>query len=88
MSEEKVPIITDRKEIYEKCENMEQLFDKYYLPLLIKHFEEIYELQQENQQLKEQINILECLIESLKLGVTLNSKQEALLDKIMLGSDK
>ena len=88
MNEEKVPIITDRKEIYEKCENMQQLFDKYYLPLLIKHFEEIYELQQENQQLKEQINNLKCLIESLRLGVTLNSKQEDLLDKIMLGSDK
>lgn len=35
---------------------MEQLFDKYYLPLLDKHYSKTYELRQENKQLKEVID--------------------------------
>lgn len=46
------------------------------------------ELTNENKGLKEQINNLECLVESIKLGVTLNQKQEKLLDKILFRSDK
>lgn len=42
----------------------------------------------ENQKLKEQISNLECLVESIKLGVTLNQYQEDLLDKILFRSDK
>ncbi len=42
----------------------------------------------ENQQLKKQISDLECLVESIKLGVTLNKKQEKLLDKILFRSEK
>ena len=53
MNEENIPVITDREELYDKCENMEQLFDKYYLPLLDKHYSKTYKLQQENKQLKE-----------------------------------
>ena len=52
MSEDKVLVITDKEELYDKCENIEQLFDKYYLPLLDIHYKKIYQLQQENQQLK------------------------------------
>lgn len=59
MNKENIPVITDREELYDKCENMEQLFDKYYLPLLDKHYSKIYELQQENQQLKEQLEASE-----------------------------
>lgn len=55
MNKENIPVITDREELYDKCENMEQLFDKYYLPLLYKHYSKVYELQQENNQLKEQL---------------------------------
>lgn len=33
--------------------------------------------------LKNQIKMLECLIESIKLGVTLNKSEEDLLDKIL-----
>lgn len=55
MNEEKVLTITDKEELYDKCENMEDLFDKYYLPLLDIHYKKIYKLQQENQQLKEQL---------------------------------
>ena len=56
MSEEHIKVITDREKLYDKCENMEQLFDKYYLPLLIKHYDKTYKLQQENSQLKDRIN--------------------------------
>lgn len=41
--------------------------------------EERNKLQQENKQLK-------ILVESLKLGVTLNGEQEKLLDSILLGN--
>lgn len=55
MNKENIPVITDREKLYDKCENMEQLFDKYYLPLLDKHYSKTYELQQENKQLKDRI---------------------------------
>ena len=48
----------------------------------------IKRLQEENQKLKNQISDLECLVESIKLGVTLNQKQEKLLDKILFRNDK
>ena len=48
---------------------------------------EIDKLQQENKQLKEKVNKLELLIESLELGVTLNQEQEDLLDKVLFGGD-
>ena len=56
MNKENIPVITDRKKLYDKCENMEQLFDKYYLPLLDKHYSKTYELRQENQKYKEVID--------------------------------
>ena len=56
MNKENIPVITDREKLYDKCENMEQLFDKYYLPLLDKHYSKTYELQQENKQQKEVID--------------------------------
>ena len=58
MNKENIPVITDREKLYDKCENMEQLFDKYYLPLLDKHYSKTYELQQENKQLKDNWNML------------------------------
>lgn len=63
MNKENIPVITDREKLYNKCENMEQLFDKYYLPLLDKHYSKTYELQQENQSLKEQVDYLRRSIE-------------------------
>lgn len=59
MNEENILVITDREELYNKCENMEQLFDKYYLPLLDKHYSKTYKLQQENVQLKYKIEKIE-----------------------------
>lgn len=49
--EEHIRVITDKEELYDKCDNMEQLYDKYYLPLLCKHYDNIYKLQRENKQL-------------------------------------
>ena len=67
MKKENIPVISKYEEImeklYDKCENMEQLFDKYYLPLLDKHYSKTYELQQENQSLKEQVDYLRRSIE-------------------------
>ena len=67
MNKEDIPVITDREELYDKCENMEQLFDKYYLPLLYKHYSKTYKLQQENQQLKEQLLVTQTNEETFRL---------------------
>lgn len=55
MNKKNIPVITDREKLYDKCENMEQLFDKYYLPLLDKHYSKTYKLQQRNQELYKQL---------------------------------
>lgn len=62
MNKKNIPVITDREKLYDKCENMEQLFDKYYLPLLDKHYSKTYKLQQENKQLKQVIDKVKELI--------------------------
>lgn len=64
MNEENVLVITDREELYDKCENMEQLFDKYYLPLLDKHYSKTYKLQQENARLKDKLNDIEKILDA------------------------
>ena len=63
MNKKNIPVITDREKLYDKCENMEQLFDKYYLPLLDKHYSKTYKLQQENKQLKDNWNKLKQIID-------------------------
>lgn len=84
MNKENIPVITDREELYDKCENMEQLFDKYYLPLLDKHYSKIYELQQENQQLKERYENLMCgykfLNNRVKQGMSNENKNKCLIE--------
>lgn len=40
-----INVITQKKELYDKCENMEELYDKYYLPLLEKHYKKTYILE-------------------------------------------
>lgn len=78
MNEENIPVITDREELYDKCENMEQLFDKYYLPLLDKHYSKTYKLQQENKQLQKELEKYKNPIEYFKYAnknVTEENKQ-------------
>ena len=73
MNEENILVITDREELYDKCENMEQLFDKYYLPLLDKHYSKTYKLQQENARLKDKIEkVIEYIKNIDKYEETLN----------------
>lgn len=70
MNKENIPVITDREELYNKCENMEQLFDKYYLPLLDKHYSKTYKLQQEKQQLKKAYDKEKYLADKLTKQLT------------------
>lgn len=58
IEKEHIQVITDKEELYDKCDNMEQLYDKYYLPLLDIHYRKTYDLQQENKQLKDNWNKL------------------------------
>ena len=41
-----INVITQKKELYDKCENMKELYDKYYSPLLEKHYKKTYILEQ------------------------------------------
>ena len=38
--------IVQKNELYDKCENMEELYDKYYVPLLEFHYKKISVLEQ------------------------------------------
>lgn len=53
----KLEIIPTKGILYDKCENVEQLYDNYYYPLLV----EFKELQKQNADLKEHYNnMFEC----------------------------
>ncbi len=54
MSEENIKVITQKEELYEHCENVEQLFDKFYIPLLNIHYKKTYDLQQKVEQLEKE----------------------------------
>ena len=49
----------NKEELYDKCENMEQLYDKYYLPLQ-NNWNELKKL------LKEEIDICDGCIDTLR----------------------
>jgi hypothetical protein len=61
MNKEKVLVIADREELYDKCENMEQLFSEYYLPLLDVHYRKTYDLQNRIDKAIEYINHYETI---------------------------
>lgn len=82
MNEEKVIIEYQDKLQEKEVKKFKDGTTNYYVLCYID------KLEQENQQLKKQISDLECLVESIKLGVTLNQEQEELLDKILFRSDK
>ncbi len=73
-----IPVITDKEELYDKCENMEQLYDKYYLPLLVKHFSKVYQLEQENKELQEKLNKIMEIIELNQYNFGYQIKEEIL----------
>lgn len=78
MNKEELKIICDTEDLYETCENMEQLFD-YYLQLAIEY----HNLKQENQKYKEAIDKAIKLIED-----TYYSKNTTDIDSIVLSSNK
>ena len=63
--------------------------DHYLIPkdVFKELFNEMINWKEESKQLKEKVNKLEILIESLYLGVTLNQEQEDLLDKVLFDGD-
>ena len=90
MTKENIPVITDREKLYDKCENMEQLFDKYYLPLLDKHYSKVYELQQENKQLKQVIDKVKELIKDNIIETTyeyIGSNRIKVLQKLIMDNN-
>lgn len=50
-----INVITQKKELYDKCENMEELYDKYYLPLLEKHYKKTYILERALDEIEKYI---------------------------------
>ena len=50
-----INVITQKKELYDKCENMEELYDKYYLPLLERHYKKTYILEQTLNEIEKYI---------------------------------
>ena len=52
-------IIITKEELYDKCENVEQLYDGFYYPLLVEYKglkKQLEVLQQENKKYKEVID--------------------------------
>ena len=90
MNKKNIPVITDREKLYDKCENMEQLFDKYYLPLLDKHYSKVYELQQEKKQLKQVIDKVKELIKDNIIETTyeyIGSNRIKVLQKLIMDNN-
>lgn len=56
----KLEIIPTRTILYDKCENVEQLYDNFYFPLLIEY----KELKKENKQFKDNWDKLKEWLES------------------------
>ena len=47
--------IVQKNELYDKCENMEELYDKYYVPLLEFHYKKISILEQALDEIEKYI---------------------------------
>lgn len=90
VNEENILVITDKEELYDKCENMEQLFYKYYLPLLDKHYSKTYKLQQENARLKDNWKELEKFVfqeQDILLKATSHTYQDSFNKVKFVNSD-
>ena len=76
MSEENIKVITQKEELYEHCENVEQLFDKFYLPLLDIHYRKTYNLQQKVEQLEKENIKQKEIIENLTTITVCGDKKQ------------
>lgn len=52
-------IIITKRELYDKCENMEELYDNFYCPLLVEY-----------KELKKQVEEKDILIKQCELSVS------------------
>lgn len=49
-------IIITKRELYDKCENMEELYDNFYYPLLVEY----KELKKRNEDTSEELELVRC----------------------------
>lgn len=72
--------IVQKNELYDKCENMEELYDKYYVPLLEFHYKKISVLEQALDEIEKYLksNIESCNSALSNPEYTIISKHELL----------
>ena len=73
-------VIITKEELYDKCENVEQLYDGFYYPLLVEYKElkkQLEVLEQENKKYKEVIDKAIELLGNYKHYSTPNEKQNS-----------
>lgn len=80
MNKEEIKVITDKEDLYDKCENMEQVFDNYYLPLLNIHYKKTYELQNDIKTLLKENEAKEKVIK--KQDYVINELEKWLVEHI------
>lgn len=69
-------IIITKRELYDKCENMEELYDNFYCPLLVEY----KELKKKSQELKRQLEEYQKELEkadSITQSCIFNGKEES-----------
>lgn len=61
----KFEIIPTKAILYDKCENVEQLYDNFYYPLLVE-YKELKKQLEENKQLKDQLQQKDNIIKEVR----------------------
>ena len=59
-------VIITKEELYDKCENVEQLYDGFYYPLLVEYKELKKQLEVLEQENKKQKEVIDKAIEYMK----------------------
>ena len=65
----KFEIIPTKAILYDKCENVEQLYDNFYYPLLVE-YKELKKQLEENKQLKDQLQQKDNIIKEVREYIT------------------
>ena len=59
-------VIITKEELYDKCENVEQLYDKFYYPLLVEYKELKKQVEEyENEPLTNKISRIDCVLSKI-----------------------
>lgn len=56
-----INVITQKEELYDKCENMEELYDKFYYPLLVE-YKELKKQLEKKQNLEQTLDEIEKIL--------------------------